>query len=40
LILGDSTLRERLDKGLDYERFWNDDLKNYLEWRRPYLLYE
>jgi len=40
LILGDSTLRERLDKGLDYERIWNDDLTHYLEWRRPYLLYE
>jgi uncharacterized protein YbbC (DUF1343 family) len=40
LILGDSTLRERLDKGLVFEPFWNDELKTYLEWRQSYLLYE
>jgi uncharacterized protein YbbC (DUF1343 family) len=40
LILGDSTLRERLDKGLFFEEFWNDELKDYLEWRKPCLLYK
>jgi uncharacterized protein YbbC (DUF1343 family) len=40
LILGDSRLREGLDKGMILEPFWNDELENYLEWRKPYLLYE
>jgi uncharacterized protein YbbC (DUF1343 family) len=40
LILGDSGLREGLDKGVILEPFWNDELENYLEWRKPYLLYE
>ena len=40
LILGDSTLRERLEAGMDLEQFWKDDLKDYLKWREPYLLYE
>jgi len=40
LILGDSTLRECLDKGVMPEPLWDDELKNYLEWRKPYLLYE
>jgi uncharacterized protein YbbC (DUF1343 family) len=39
LILGDSYLRERLDKEAFLEPYWDDDLKEYLEWREPYLLY-
>jgi uncharacterized protein YbbC (DUF1343 family) len=40
LILGDSELREGFDKGVIPELFWNDELEDYLEWRKPYLLYE
>jgi len=40
LILGDSTLRQGLEKGIKVEGLGEDDLKNYLEWRAPYLLYQ
>jgi uncharacterized protein YbbC (DUF1343 family) len=39
LILGDSTLRQGLEKGISMEGFWEDELTSYLEWRAPYLLY-
>ena len=40
LILGDSTLRQGLEKGINIKGLWEDELKSYLEWRAPYLLYE
>jgi uncharacterized protein YbbC (DUF1343 family) len=40
LILGDSTLRQGLEKGIKVEGLGEDDLKNYLQWRAPYLLYQ
>ncbi|MBN2032592.1 MAG: DUF1343 domain-containing protein [Deltaproteobacteria bacterium] len=39
LILGDSTLRQRLEDGISIEGIWDDELKSYKEWRAPYLLY-
>jgi uncharacterized protein YbbC (DUF1343 family) len=42
LIVGDPSLRQDLESGLplaDMERKWAADLKHYLQWRRPYLLY-
>jgi uncharacterized protein YbbC (DUF1343 family) len=39
LILGDPTLRKRLEKGTSTARLWEGDVKSYLEWRAPYLLY-
>lgn len=39
LILGDTALRERLEKGEPYEQMWSRDLEEYLEWRTPFLLY-
>ena len=42
LILGDSSLRMALEMGLDLFRIkekWEEDTKNYVAWRKPYLLY-
>jgi uncharacterized protein YbbC (DUF1343 family) len=39
LILGDSALRQGLEKGMGVAGLWKDELKGYLEWRAPYLLY-
>jgi uncharacterized protein YbbC (DUF1343 family) len=39
LILGDSSLRESLEKGGDFEGIWDDELKEYVKWREPYLIY-
>jgi uncharacterized protein YbbC (DUF1343 family) len=42
IILGDSFLRIEIEKGGDVFKIqekWLDELKNFLEWRRPYLLY-
>lgn len=39
LILGDTALRERLEKGEPYEQLWSRDLEAYLVWRAPFLLY-
>lgn len=39
LILGDATLRHALERGGIVKGFWEDELKRYLEWRTPYLLY-
>ena len=43
LILGDSELRKGMEKGenpLELEGKWSSDLRDYMEWREPYLLYE
>lgn len=40
LILGDSTLRQGLEQGIKVEGLGEDDLKRYLQWRAPYLLYQ
>ena len=43
LILGDTTLRLEIEKGLDLverEETWKEEEKFFLEWRRPYLLYD
>jgi hypothetical protein len=40
LITGDFKVREWLDKGVFFEPYWKDELKNYLEWRKSYLLYD
>jgi len=43
LILGDSTLRERLERlgeTSSLGSLWEGDLRNYLEWREPFLLYD
>jgi uncharacterized protein YbbC (DUF1343 family) len=39
LILGNSSLRERLEEGREFEGTWDDELKEYTEWREPYLIY-
>ena len=42
MILGDSSLRNDIEKGLDIFRIrenWLPELKDFLDWRRPYLLY-
>jgi uncharacterized protein YbbC (DUF1343 family) len=39
LILGDPTLRKWLEKGTSTAGLWEGDVKRYLEWRAPYLLY-
>ena len=42
MILGDSTLRREIEKGADLSPMrekWLKDLENFLEWRRPFLLY-
>ena len=42
LILGDSSLRERLEGTEDLgslQSSWEKDLSSYLEWRKPFLLY-
>ncbi|RLB33001.1 MAG: DUF1343 domain-containing protein [Deltaproteobacteria bacterium] len=43
LILGDPSIREALESGvsvMELESGWKQDLKTYMERRRPYLLYE
>jgi uncharacterized protein YbbC (DUF1343 family) len=40
LILGDVTLRQGLEDGTNMVGLWEDEMKSYLEWRAPYLLYE
>ena len=42
LILGDLSLRDKIERGVDLFRIregWGAELENFLEWRRPYLLY-
>ena len=42
VILGDSSLRNDLESGVDLFHIreeWLKELKNFLEWREPYLLY-
>ena len=42
ILLGDSTLRRIIETGgnlFTLRDQWNAELKNYLEWRKPYLLY-
>jgi uncharacterized protein YbbC (DUF1343 family) len=42
LILGDSSLRESLEGSVEMNSLqssWEKDLRNYLEWREPFLLY-
>ncbi|OGP97585.1 MAG: hypothetical protein A2Z39_02050 [Deltaproteobacteria bacterium RBG_19FT_COMBO_46_9] len=42
LILGDSELRRRLETGgdlLEIKEGWLSKIKDFMEWRRPYLLY-
>ena len=39
LILGDSKLRQALEKGVAVEGFWEEELKDYLNWRAPFLIY-
>ncbi|MFH1351066.1 MAG: DUF1343 domain-containing protein [Pseudomonadota bacterium] len=42
LILGNGSLRMELEKGLDLLRtqeIWEGELKHFLEWRKPYLIY-
>jgi len=42
VILGDSSLRDEIERGLDLfqtKEKWDAELKDFLEWRRPYLLY-
>jgi uncharacterized protein YbbC (DUF1343 family) len=39
LILGDKTLRRGLEEGNNLSGFWEDEMKSYLGWRAPYLLY-
>jgi uncharacterized protein YbbC (DUF1343 family) len=42
LILGDSSLRESLEGSVEMSSLqssWEKDLRNYLEWREPFLLY-
>lgn len=43
LILGDSSIRKELEAGGDLGSIrdgWIEDLKDYMEWRRPFLLYD
>lgn len=42
LIIGDESIRRALQEGRDLRSLkegWDEDLKDFLEWRRPYLLY-
>jgi len=42
LITGDGSVRKALEEGtnpLSFKKKWDEDLKDFLEWRRPYLLY-
>ncbi|MDP6180472.1 MAG: DUF1343 domain-containing protein, partial [Desulfatiglandales bacterium] len=42
MILGDSSIREEIQKGRDLFKIkerWVGELEDFLEWRRPYLLY-
>ncbi len=42
LILGDEGVRKALQEGrnlLPFEERWSQDLRGFLEWRKPYLLY-
>jgi uncharacterized protein YbbC (DUF1343 family) len=42
LILGDSSLRESLERSVEINSLqssWEKDLRDYLEWREPFLLY-
>ncbi len=42
MILGDSSIREEIEKGRDLFKIkerWVVELEDFLEWRRPYLLY-
>ena len=42
VILGDSSLKIKIEKGadlLEIKERWVEDLKNFLEWRKSYLLY-
>jgi uncharacterized protein YbbC (DUF1343 family) len=40
LILGNSSLRDSLEKGTDLKGTWDDELREYAEWREPYLVYK
>ncbi len=40
LILGNSSLREALEKEEDFQGTWDDELREYVEWREPYLIYK
>ena len=43
LILGDARLRKEIEKGSDprnLKEAWLADLRGFLEWRKPYLLYD
>jgi uncharacterized protein YbbC (DUF1343 family) len=42
LILGDSSLRENLERSVELNSLqscWETELSEYLEWREPFLLY-
>jgi uncharacterized protein YbbC (DUF1343 family) len=42
LIIGDEGIRKALEEGKDLlslKERWDEDLRGFLEWRRPYLLY-
>ncbi len=42
LIIGDTGLRKALEGGrdlLDLEEDWSEELRDFLDWRKPYLLY-
>jgi uncharacterized protein YbbC (DUF1343 family) len=42
LILGDSSLKIKMEKGadlLEIQERWVEELKDFLEWRKSYLLY-
>ena len=43
LILGDARLRREIEKGSNprnLKEAWLTDLRDFLEWRKPYLLYD
>jgi len=42
LIIGDEGIRKALEEGRDLlslKERWDDDLRDFLEWRKPHLLY-
>ena len=42
IILGDSVLRQKIEKGEDLTKMkqgWREELKDFLQWREPFLLY-
>ena len=43
LILGDLVLRDKIETGEDLlkiKKGWVSELESFIEWRRPYLLYD